>query len=106
MLPKPPLEDGIFGRSRYAHTAGGGAGYRYLRHYRRNIFPPDYGIIDHAAAQQFEITPQGLRLTLQRGTLEAPRLPHIEGVLVLHEKRDSASRARAFTISALPGRAS
>jgi thiol:disulfide interchange protein DsbD len=65
------------------------------------FFPLDYGIIDHAAPQQAEITPRGLRLTLRRGTLEATNLTRIDGVLVLHEKGDSASPARAFTISAV-----
>ena len=69
------------------------------------FFPLAYGIIDHAAAQQFQMTEQGLRLMLQRGTLDPTGLTRIEGVLVLHEKRDSASRVQAFTVSALPGRA-
>ena len=68
------------------------------------FFPLAYGIIDHAAAQQFQMTEQGLRLTLRRGTLDPTGLTHIEGVLVLHEKRDSASRVQAFTVSALPAR--
>ena len=68
------------------------------------FFPLAYGIIDHAAAQQFQMTEQGLRLTLQRGTLDPTGLTRIEGVLVLREKRDSASRVQAFTVSALPGR--
>ena len=69
------------------------------------FFPLAYGIIDHAAAQQFQMTEQGLRLVLRRGTLDSTGLPHIEGVLVLREKRDSASRVQAFTVSALPARA-
>ena len=68
------------------------------------FFPLAYGIIDHAAAQQLQMTDQGLRLTLQRGTLDPTGLARIEGVLVLREKRDSASRVQAFTVSALPGR--
>ena len=68
------------------------------------FFPLAYGIIDHAAAQQFQMTEQGLRLTLRRGTLAPTGLTHIEGVLVLREKRDSASRVQAFTVSALPAR--
>ena len=68
------------------------------------FFPLAYGIIDHAAAQQFQMTEQGLRLTLRRGTLDPTGLTRIEGVLVLHEKRDSASRVQAFTVSALPAR--
>ena len=68
------------------------------------FFPLAYGIIDHAAAQQLQMTEQGLRLTLQRGTLDPTGLARIEGVLVLREKRDSASRVQAFTVSALPGR--
>jgi thiol:disulfide interchange protein DsbD len=68
------------------------------------FFPLHYGIIDHAAAQQFQMTDQGLRLTLQRGTLDPAGLTRIEGVLVLREKRDSTSRVQAFTVSALPTR--
>jgi DsbC/DsbD-like thiol-disulfide interchange protein len=68
------------------------------------FFPLAYGIIDHAATQQFQMTDQGLRLTLQRGTLDSTGLTRIEGVLVLREKHDSASRVQAFTVSALPGR--
>jgi DsbC/DsbD-like thiol-disulfide interchange protein len=70
------------------------------------FFPLEYGIIDHAASQQVEITPQGLRLTLRRGTLDGTNLTHIDGVLVLQEKGDRASPARAFTIRAVPARAS
>jgi hypothetical protein len=51
------------------------------------------------------MTEQGLRLMLRRGALDPTGLTRIEGVLVLHEKRDSASRVQAFTVSALPGRA-
>jgi thiol:disulfide interchange protein DsbD len=69
------------------------------------FFPLAYGIIDHAAAQQIQMTEQGLRLMLRRGALDPTGLTRIEGVLVLHEKRDSASRVQAFTVSALPGRA-
>ena len=68
------------------------------------FFPLTYGIIDHAAAQQFQMTEPGLRLMLRRGTLDPTGLTRIEGVLVLREKRDSASRVQAFTVSALPGR--
>jgi hypothetical protein len=50
------------------------------------------------------MTDQGLRLTLRRGTLDPTGLTRIEGVLVLREKRDSASRVQAFTVSALPAR--
>jgi thiol:disulfide interchange protein DsbD len=68
------------------------------------FFPLTYGIIDHAAVQQLQMTDQGLRLTLQRGTHDPTALARLEGVLVLREKRDSASRVQAFTVSALPGR--
>jgi thiol:disulfide interchange protein DsbD len=68
------------------------------------FFPLAYGIIDHAAAQQFQMTDQGLRLTLRRGTLDSTGLTRIEGVLVLRQQRDSASHVRAFTVSALPAR--
>jgi thiol:disulfide interchange protein DsbD len=68
------------------------------------FFPLAYGIIDHAAAQQFQMTDQGLRLMLQRGTLDPTGLTRLDGVLVLREKRDSASRVQAFTVSALPAR--
>lgn len=68
------------------------------------FFPLAYGIIDHAAAQQFQMTEQGLRLMLRRGTLDPIGLTRIEGVLVLREQRDSASRVQAFTVSALPGK--
>jgi DsbC/DsbD-like thiol-disulfide interchange protein len=70
------------------------------------FFPLDYGVIDHAAPQQVEITPQGLRLTLRRGTLDTTTLPRIDGVLVLQARRDSAGPAQAFMISAVPARAS
>ena len=53
------------------------------------FFPLEYGIIDHAALQQTEITPQGLHLTIRRGTLDATNLTRIDGVLVLQKKRDS-----------------
>ena len=61
---------------------------------------------DNPAPQQVEITPQGLRLTLRRGTLDGTNLPRIDGVLVLQGKGDRASPARAFTISAVPAKAS
>jgi DsbC/DsbD-like thiol-disulfide interchange protein len=70
------------------------------------FFPMDYGIIDHAAPQQLQVTPQGLRLTLRRGTLDTTHLTRIDGVLVLQEVQDSASPPRAFMISAVPARAS
>jgi DsbC/DsbD-like thiol-disulfide interchange protein len=70
------------------------------------FFPLDYGVIDHAAPQQLQNTPQGLRLTLRRGTLDAAGLTRVDGVLVLQARRDSASPAQAFTISAVPARAS
>jgi thiol:disulfide interchange protein DsbD len=70
------------------------------------FFPLTYGIIDHAAPQQVQLTPQGLRLTLQRGTFDITTLTHIEGVLVLQEKRDGATHVQAFTIRAVPARAS
>lgn len=68
------------------------------------FFPLAYGIIDHAAAQQLQMTDQGLRLTLRRGTLDLASLTRIEGVLVLRETRDSELRVQAFTVSALPAR--
>jgi DsbC/DsbD-like thiol-disulfide interchange protein len=70
------------------------------------FFPLDYGIIDHAAPQQVQITPQGLRLTLRRGTLDITSLARIDGVLVLQARRDNAVPAQAFMISAVPARAS
>ena len=70
------------------------------------FFPSTYGIIDHAAPQQVQITHQGLRLTLQRGTFDIARLPHIEGVLVLQETQAGASHVQAFTIKAVPLKAS
>lgn len=70
------------------------------------FFPLEYGIIDHAAPQQTEITPRGLHLTIRRGTLDATHLTRIDGVLVLQQKGDSALPAKAFTISAVPARAS
>jgi thiol:disulfide interchange protein DsbD len=69
------------------------------------FFPLEYGIIDHAAPQHIQITPRGLHLTLRRGTLGATTLTRIDGVLVLQEKGDSAV-PKAFTISAVPARAS
>jgi DsbC/DsbD-like thiol-disulfide interchange protein len=68
------------------------------------FFPLAYGLIDPAAAQQFQMTEQGLRLMLRRGTLDPTGLTRIEGVLVLREQRNSASRVQAFTVSALPGK--
>jgi hypothetical protein len=70
------------------------------------FFPLAYGIIDHAAPQQVQLTPQGLRLILQRGTFDMTGLTRIDGVLVLQETRDGASHVQAFTISAVPARAS
>lgn len=70
------------------------------------FFPLTYGIIDHAAPQQVQMTPQGLRLTLQRGTFDIARLTHVEGVLVLQEAQDGASYVQAFTIKAVPPKAS
>lgn len=70
------------------------------------FFPLAYGIIDHAAPQQMESTPQGLRLTLQRGTFDIAQLTNLEGVLVLQETRDGVSHVRAFTINAKPSKAS
>jgi thiol:disulfide interchange protein DsbD len=70
------------------------------------FFPLAYGIIDHAAPQQVQSTPQGLRLTLRRGTFDLTSLTRIDGVLVLQETRDGASHVQAFTINAVPARAS
>jgi thiol:disulfide interchange protein DsbD len=70
------------------------------------FFPLDYGIIDHAAPQQVQITPQGLRLTLRRGTFDTTNLTRIDGVLVLQARRDSAASVQVFKISAVPARAS
>jgi thiol:disulfide interchange protein DsbD len=70
------------------------------------FFPLVYGIIDHAAAQQVELTPQGLRLRLRRGTLDTAHLTRIDGVLVFQEARETAAPVKAFTISAVPARAS
>jgi thiol:disulfide interchange protein DsbD len=70
------------------------------------FFPLDYGMIDHAAPQQVAITPQGLRLTVRRGTLDSTHLTRIDGILVLQEQGERPSSPRAFTISAVPARAS
>lgn len=70
------------------------------------FFPLEYGIIDHAAPQQVAITTQGLRLTVRRGTLDSTNLTRIDGVLVLQEQGDRTAPARAFTIRAVPARAS
>jgi thiol:disulfide interchange protein DsbD len=70
------------------------------------FFPTAYGVIDHAAPQQVQITSQGLRLTLRRGTFDTTSLTRIDGVLVLQETRDSASLAQAYTISAVPAKES
>jgi DsbC/DsbD-like thiol-disulfide interchange protein len=70
------------------------------------FFPLSYGIIDHAAPQQVRLTPQGLRLTLRRGTFDITRLPRIEGVLVMRETQDGTSHVQAFTIRAVPDKAS
>ena len=70
------------------------------------FFPLDYGIIDHAAPQQVQMTPQGLRLTLRRGTFNTTSLTRVDGVLVLQETRDSASLPQAFTIRAVPAKES
>jgi thiol:disulfide interchange protein DsbD len=68
------------------------------------FFPLAYGIIDHAAPQQLQLTPQGLRLTLRRGTFDTTSLTRLDGVLVLQEVRDSAPSAQAYTISAVPAK--
>jgi DsbC/DsbD-like thiol-disulfide interchange protein len=70
------------------------------------FFPLAYGIIDHAAPQPVQITPQGLHLTVRRGTFDISSLTHIEGVLVIQERRDGTSQVQAFTIRAVPARAS
>jgi hypothetical protein len=43
---------------------------------------------------------------LQRGTFDMTSLARIDGVLVLQETRNGASHVQAFTISAVPARAS
>ncbi len=69
------------------------------------FFPLSYGIIDHAAPQQVQLTPQGLQLTIRRGTFDITHLTRIEGVLILQETRDSALHVQAFAIRAMPDRA-
>jgi hypothetical protein len=43
---------------------------------------------------------------LRRGTFDLTSLTRIDGVLVILETRDGASHVQAFTISAVPARAS
>lgn len=69
------------------------------------FFPLTYGMIDHAAPQQMRLTPQGLRLTVPRGTLDMASLPHLDGVLVVQEKRHTTSQVQAFAIRAVSAKA-
>lgn len=66
------------------------------------FFPLAYGMIDHAAPQHLHVTPQGLHLILQRGTFDLASLAHLDGVLVMQEKRDATFVVQAFTVRAVP----
>jgi thiol:disulfide interchange protein DsbD len=107
-LPKPSPWQVVFSAEQDMLTLlVAGSDFVAPRLAEATFFPLAYGIIDHAAPQQIQITPQGLRLTLRRGTFDITSLTRIDGVLVLQqETRDGASHVQAFTISAVPARAS
>ena len=60
------------------------------------FFPAEWGVIDHAADQQFVATEHGLTLSVAAGDLPAP--PRLTGVLVLTEGEGLATRRSAYTI--------
>jgi DsbC/DsbD-like thiol-disulfide interchange protein len=106
-LPKPAPWQVVFSAAPDMLTLlVAGSDFVATRLVEATFFPLAYGIIDHAAPQQVQITPQGLRLTLRRGTFDITSLTRIDGVLVLQETRNGASHVQAFMISAVPARAS
>jgi DsbC/DsbD-like thiol-disulfide interchange protein len=106
-LPKPAPWQVVFSAEQDMLTLlVAGSDFVAARLTEATFFPLAYGIIDHAAPQQVQITPQGLRLTLRRGTFDMTSLTRVDGVLVLQETRNGASHVQAFTISAVPARAS
>jgi thiol:disulfide interchange protein DsbD len=106
-LPKPAPWQVVFSAEHDMLTlVVAGSDFVVARLADATFFPLAYGIIDHAAPQQVQITPQGFRLTLRRGTFDITHLTRLDGVLVLQETRDGASHVQAFTISAAPSRTS
>jgi FAD/FMN-containing dehydrogenase len=59
------------------------------------FYPMRWGVIEHAAAQEVEVTPRGITLRAARGALpEAVEAP-IDGVLVVSERLDGPPAGRA-----------
>jgi thiol:disulfide interchange protein len=64
------------------------------------FFPQRYGVVQHAAAQPWRITRDGLRLTLPRAELGLASGQTLAGVLVIEEATADGARRLAFTIDA------
>jgi thiol:disulfide interchange protein len=64
------------------------------------FYPMRWGVIEHAAAQQVDVTPHGITLRAVRGALpEAIEAP-IDGVLVITERLGGGTTSQAFALRA------
>jgi len=66
------------------------------------FFPYAWGPIDHAGAQELEVSPAGLTLRMRRGPLPDAVTRPIEGVLVVTERLESGPSRQALVLRAMP----
>jgi thiol:disulfide interchange protein DsbD len=66
------------------------------------FFPYEWGPIAHAGAQEREVTPSGLVMTMPRGPLAGAVTRPIEGVLVVTERLDGGPSRQAVVVRAQP----
>ena len=65
------------------------------------FFPGRWGVMDHAAAQEVTIAPDGIKLRAARGLLPEAADDDLDGVLVIREKLDQGLVSQAFAIKAV-----
>ena len=66
------------------------------------FFPYEWGPIAHAGAQERQVTPSGLVLTMPRGPLPDAVTRPIEGVLLVTERLDGGPSRQALVVRAEP----
>ena len=64
------------------------------------FYPEEYGMINHAAEQLFELNDDGLSIKLVRGDLVKDTLNQLNGVLVLSDRSTNGGVSQAYSIIA------
>lgn len=64
------------------------------------FYPARYGLVEHAAAQPYQLNNNSLSLTLTRGDLSGQALAQLDGVLLIRERAADGLLTRAFTVAA------